>query len=249
MTGELDLETLEPDRTFDGGDLDCGSGLVLLIREHMLEVPEGGVLEMRSREVTVRTDLPPWCRMVGHEYLGSLEGKESTRYFVRRGDTEAAAAEAEALVEDKQRAREYEWRVRARSVGARHVKAYCRNFSFSIGQPASFEERDEHPSAVEYVLSALAGDLGVGFASAAARAGLEIEDLELTARGRLENVMAHLGVEDGDPSFTSIEVKCFASTFDDDEAVRRVWEDVVRRSPLTATLRKATEVTLRLSIV
>jgi len=187
--------------------------------------------------------------MVGHEYLGCLEGKEYTRYFVRRGSSEAAAAEAESLVEDKRRAREYEWRVRARAAGARHTKVYCRNFSFSIGQPASFEEKDEHPSAVEYVLGALAGDLGTGFATAAAREGLELDDLELTARGRLENVMAHMGLEDGDPSFSSIEVKCFASTFDDEDAVRRVWNDVVRRSPLAATLQKATEITFRLSIV
>ncbi len=67
MTDGLDLESLRPDRVFDGGDLDCGSGLVLLIRENMLPVPVGGVLEMRSRERTVRDDLPPWCRMSGHE--------------------------------------------------------------------------------------------------------------------------------------------------------------------------------------
>jgi hypothetical protein len=56
-------------------------------------------------------------------------------------------------------------------------------------------------------------------------------------------------VEDGDPSFAAIELKCFASTFDDEETVRRVWEEVVCRSPLAATLRKATDVTFRLSIV
>ena len=69
-----DLDGLRPDHVFDGGDLDCGSGLVLLIREHMQRVPEGGVLELRSVETTVTDDLPPWCRMVGHEYLGALPG-------------------------------------------------------------------------------------------------------------------------------------------------------------------------------
>ncbi|MEZ5194875.1 MAG: hypothetical protein R2764_00295 [Bacteroidales bacterium] len=66
------LETIIPDHVFDGGDLDCGSGLVLLIRENMRKVPVGGIMEMRSLEPSVCDDLPPWCRMVGHDYLGLL---------------------------------------------------------------------------------------------------------------------------------------------------------------------------------
>ena len=58
---------------------------ILLIRENMLRCPRGGILEMRSREPTVGDDLPPWCRMVGHDYLGRLEGEGCSRYFVRRG--------------------------------------------------------------------------------------------------------------------------------------------------------------------
>jgi len=38
MAEPADLESLRPDRVFDGGDLDCGSGLVLLIRENMLHI-------------------------------------------------------------------------------------------------------------------------------------------------------------------------------------------------------------------
>ena len=41
---------------FDGGNLDCGSGLVLLIREHMSTVPRNGVLEMRSMEPSQNGD-------------------------------------------------------------------------------------------------------------------------------------------------------------------------------------------------
>ena len=97
-----DLEQLKPDRVFEGGDLDCGSGLVLLIREHMLQVPTGGILEMRSREPSVRSDLPPWCRMVGHEYLGAVgeEDRVTVRYFVRKSGP-AAEAEEKALEADK----------------------------------------------------------------------------------------------------------------------------------------------------
>lgn len=245
MTG--DLESLTPSDVLEGGDLDCGSGLVLLLRDRMLAVPLGEVLELRSREPTVRGDLPPWCAMVGHEYLGALPGEDCTRYFVRRGSK--AAAEESSLEQDKQRAREYEWRTRVRHRGGLRSTVYCRNFQFDVGQPASFEERDEHPSAVEYVLGALGGALATGFAAECSRAGLEVDDIELTVRGKLADVLAHLGLEQGDPSFSSVEVRCFVSTFEDEGAVRQAWTLAVERSPIVATLNKACELVLRLSIV
>jgi len=242
------LEGVAPDRVFDGGDLDCGSGLVLLIRENMLEVPVGGVLEMRSRESTVRDELPPWCRMVGHEFLGQLDGDGCDRFFIRRG-AQKVKEEQQTLDEDKARAREYEWRARIRATGRLESTVYCRNFSWKAGQPASFEERDEHPSAVEYLLGALAADLCAGFANECSRQALDVDDVELSVRGRLHNVLAHLGLDQGDPSFRDIEVKCFASTLDDEDAVRAAWERTVARSPLAATLDKALELKLKLAIV
>ena len=239
-----------PDHLLDGGDLDCGSGLVLLIREHMQRVPEGGVLELRSRERTVCDDLPPWCRMVGHDYLGSLPGEtaDQKRFFVRRAAA-AAAAESATLADDKARAREYEWRLRARSTGGMRSTAYCRNFSFVVGQPASFEERDEHPSALEYLMGALAGDLATGFATACSRAGLQLDDVEITVRAKLHNVLVHLGLEPGDPSLESLSLKAFASTTEDEARVRAVWDDVVRRSPLLTTLAKATRLEMQLTTI
>ncbi len=169
MSDPTELETLQPDQLFDGGDLDCGSGLILLIREQMLKVPEGGLLEMRSREPTVADDLPPWCRMVGHDYLGKVETGHFVRYFVRRGA--GAKEDQQALEADKTRAKSYEWRLRTRSTGHLKSTVYCRNFSFEVGQPASFEEKDQYPSAVEYLLGALSASMTTGFATAAARAG------------------------------------------------------------------------------
>lgn len=242
MAEPHDPERHPPDHCFDGGDVDCGSGLVLLIREHMQRVPEGGVLELRSRERTVADDLPPWCRMVGHEYLGSRAGAQpgQTRYFVRRGGGERAAAETAALAVDKARACAYEWRLRARSTGGMSSTAYCRNFSFVVGQPASFEEKDHHPSAIEYLLGALAGDLAAGFLTACARAGVAVDDVEITARATLHNVLAHLGLEEGDPSIATLRVRAFASTLEDETLARGAWDEALRRSPLATTLARAT---------
>lgn len=242
------VENLTPDVMFDGGDLDCGSGLILLIRESMLKVPVGGILEMRSSEPTVAGDLPPWCRMVGHEYLGRLDEDHFVRYFVRRGE-KAAGQEEKNLRADKQRAREYEWRVRTRSTGHLKSTVYCRNFSWNVGQPASFEEKDDYPSSVEYLLGALGGALATGYAMECARDGLEMDDIEITVRGKLHNVLVQVGLEEGDPSFSAIELKCFASTFDDEDAARAAWERTVSRSPLVATLAKAVELKIKFGIV
>lgn len=242
------LRGLAPDRVFDGGDLDCGSGLVLLIREQMAAVPEGGVLEMRSREPSVGEDLPPWCRLVGHEYLGRLPADGGTRYFVRRGAGATAAAEVAALDQDKRRAREYEWRLRVRASGHLASAVYCRNFSWRLGQPASFEEKDAHPSAVEAFLGALGAALATAYASDCAREGLALDDVEIAVRGRLANVLAHLGLEEGDPSFASVEARCYATTLEDEQRVRAVWERTVARSPLAATLAKACRLTTTFAV-
>ncbi len=41
MADSLNLDGLRPAQVFDGGELDCGSGLVLLLREHMQRVAPG----------------------------------------------------------------------------------------------------------------------------------------------------------------------------------------------------------------
>lgn len=258
MSESIDLTNLSADRVFDGGDLDCGSGLVLLIRENMLQVPVGGILEMLSREPTVADDLPPWCRMVGHDYLGALPPAEddvagarsgTVRYYVRRGAGAVAESEAKALDDDKEKARSYEWRLRVRSTGHLESTVYCRNFSFHGGQPASFEEKDAHPSSVELLLGSLGTALSTGFASEVSRAGLVVDDIELTVRGRLGNPLAHLGLGEGDPGLVSVDVKCFASTMSKEDEVRAAWERTVERSPVAVTLARATTLTLKLAIV
>jgi hypothetical protein len=247
MDEKVDLALIKPDHVFDGGNLDCGSGLILLIRENMLKVPEQGIFEMRSREPTVKNDLPPWCRMVGLEYLGFLEVEGLTRYFVRR--TVSTVQDAKSLEQDKGRAKEFEWRARARSTGILRSTVYCRNFSIDVGQPASFETADKHPCAVEYVLAALAGDLTTGFAGECAKSNLSVDDIEMTIGGKLNNVLAHLGLEDGDPSLASIEIKLFVSSFEDEAKLRDVWDRTVKRSPTAATLAKSVDIKIRFSII
>lgn len=238
---------LAPDVIFDGGDLDCGSGLILLIRDNIIKTPIDGILEMRSREPTVAGDLPPWCRMSGHEYLGKEDGGTYTRYFIKRGN--GVKEEEKALKEDLELAKKYEWRLRARSTGHLKSTVYSRNFSFMVGQSASFEEHDKHPCAVEYLFGALAGSLATAFTTECAKENLEVDDIEISLSGSLHNILAHIGIEEGDPSIDRIDLKCFASTFDNEEKVKAVWERTVARSPIAATLAKAVELNLKLALI
>ncbi len=50
----------------DGGDMDCGSGLLLLITRAMRRMDDGALLGIRSAEASVVTDLPAWADLVGH---------------------------------------------------------------------------------------------------------------------------------------------------------------------------------------
>lgn len=240
------LDEIVPDAVFDGGDMDCGSGLILLIREHMMQVPTDGILEMRSKEPTVNDDLPPWCRMSGHQYLGIIGDPSSARYFVRKGEK---VEKKEDLQKDKDDAKKYEWRLRVRSTGTLKSTVYARNFSYDVGQAASFEEKDAHPSGLEYLLGGLGGALTTAFATDCGKEGLDVDDIEITITSTLNNVLAHLGLEDGDPSIAAILIKCFASTFDDEEEVQQVWQTTLKRSPLFTTLEKAADVQAKLVII
>src|SRR5262245_56690652 len=77
--------SFEADASFDGGDLDCGSGLLLLIRQHMDPLPRGGLLEFRSTDLSVEADLPAWCRMTGNELVSWTKVGRERSFLVCKG--------------------------------------------------------------------------------------------------------------------------------------------------------------------
>ena len=64
--------------SFDGGDLDCGSGLLLLIRKHIDPLEQGQLLEILSVEPSVEEDLPAWCRLTGNQLVNFVEGRTAS---------------------------------------------------------------------------------------------------------------------------------------------------------------------------
>ena len=81
--GELD-SLPEPDEIYDAGSLGCGDGPLTTIAGMLRRMPGGSVLEVRSTDPGVIADLPAWCRMVGHTYLGGGRGVYNGRFLVRR---------------------------------------------------------------------------------------------------------------------------------------------------------------------
>jgi 5-methyltetrahydropteroyltriglutamate--homocysteine methyltransferase len=77
--------TYAPAVSFDGGDLDCGNGLLLLIRKHIDPLLRGQLLEIRSTETSVESDLPAWCRMTGNELVSWTRDGKRRSFLVSKG--------------------------------------------------------------------------------------------------------------------------------------------------------------------
>jgi 5-methyltetrahydropteroyltriglutamate--homocysteine methyltransferase len=81
----VDRHPLEPDTSFDGGDLDCGNGLLLLIRQHIDPLEHGQLLEFRSTEISVEEDFPAWCRLSGNELVSLVRRGNQRSFLVCKG--------------------------------------------------------------------------------------------------------------------------------------------------------------------
>src|SRR3954452_2977833 len=65
--------------------MDCGSGLLLMIRSHIDPLPRGGLLEILSTEISVKEDLPAWCRLTGNELVSVAQSGRQHRFLVCKG--------------------------------------------------------------------------------------------------------------------------------------------------------------------
>jgi organic radical activating enzyme/TusA-related sulfurtransferase len=73
------------DALVDGGEMDCGSGLLLLITRAIRRLDDGQRLGVRSAEATVVTDLPVWAELVGHQVTGQVaESADGPWWFAVR---------------------------------------------------------------------------------------------------------------------------------------------------------------------
>lgn len=128
--------------------------------------------------------------------------------------------------------------------------AFVRKHRFVVGTPVTFDEQDPHVSALEYLLGAFGADLVTGFLAAARARHLEVDHAEALVRAELEDELAAVGVvgATGNPGLARLQVKVYASSGADEEALRALWKQTLERSPLVRTLERVVRLELLLEM-
>jgi tRNA 2-thiouridine synthesizing protein A len=66
----------------DGGDRTCVR-LLLELRTHIAEQPGGTLVHLIATDPAAPIDLPAWCHLTGHTYLGPLPATRIPTYAMR----------------------------------------------------------------------------------------------------------------------------------------------------------------------
>ena len=66
----------------DGGDRRCVQ-LLLELREHIAGLSPGTVIHLSATDPAAPLDLPAWCHLTGHTYLGPVPGAATPTYALR----------------------------------------------------------------------------------------------------------------------------------------------------------------------
>jgi tRNA 2-thiouridine synthesizing protein A len=76
----------------DGGDRTC-IALLLEVRDRMSDLAAGTVIHVIASDPAAPIDLPAWCYLTGHDYLGSVRAATPT-YALRIAAAPAATGPA-----------------------------------------------------------------------------------------------------------------------------------------------------------
>ena len=57
---------------------------VIELAKHIGDVAVGEVVVVLADDEAARVDIPVWCRMKGHEYVGTEPAETGARHLVRR---------------------------------------------------------------------------------------------------------------------------------------------------------------------
>ncbi|MFI0483022.1 sulfurtransferase TusA family protein [Actinomadura sp. 9N215] len=69
----------------DGGDRSCVR-LLLELRGHLAGLAPGTVVHLIASDPVAPIDLPAWCHLTGHAYLGPVDGAETPTYALQVAD-------------------------------------------------------------------------------------------------------------------------------------------------------------------
>ncbi len=131
-------------------------------------------------------------------------------------------------------------RRRARALWRGGMRSTVRTGSggrFEVDEGLEPRTGEPTPTSVEYLIGSLAGCVLLTFVYLATLRGIEVQDAEVSAEGELGNVCNFLGLSDeGTPGFTKVSITLYVRSGAEEERIRQVFEEAVRRSPVYRTL-------------
>jgi OsmC-like protein len=141
----------------------------------------------------------------------------------------------------------YTWTVRAHAHNGKAIRVHAGRHASADGEPGSAGRDSPLLSALDCLLGALAADLVGTLADCARRDHLELNDLECRLSGQLDDgpVSGGVGVH-VTPALSRVRGTLYVSAGADEQAVRRAWEQALRRSSLFTALKRRAAVSLEL---
>ena len=145
----------------------------------------------------------------------------------------------------------YTWTLRVSTAGKDRATVFARTHQYSVGAPVQFDAAYDAITALEYVLGAIGADVVNGFQTLARQRRVEVDHVEAVVEGELNNPLTYLGVmgESGHPGLERVSVKVYVASLATEEEIRRVWQEMLGKSPLVRTFQPATRFELSMQIV
>lgn len=145
----------------------------------------------------------------------------------------------------------HRWTARGFVSGPGETTIHVRNHTVTVGAQASFASSDANPSAIEYLLAALAGDLLAAFTRQAVRQDIVVDAAEVLVSGHLNNPLMVAGVigESGSPAFEAISCTLYVTTGAEEPALQKAWETAIATCPVIHTLQRAVSLDLQLQVM
>jgi hypothetical protein len=145
----------------------------------------------------------------------------------------------------------YRWTLRVSTAGKDRATVFVRQHQFPVGAPVQFDAMYDAITALEYVLGAIGADVVNGFWALARKRRVEVDHVEAVIQGELNNPLTYLGVvgESGHPGLEQVSVNVYVASLATEEEIRRVWQEMLDRSPLVRTFQPAMRFALSLQVV
>ena len=79
----MDVKHIKPDEVLDCVGLSCPMP-IFKTTTRIKEMRSGQVLEVQSDDDGIVKDMPAWCQMTGHEYLGLTRHGDEYHVYVKK---------------------------------------------------------------------------------------------------------------------------------------------------------------------